>query len=227
MDIKGGFWVALDGIDAVGKTSQVKSVATSLRKRVGREVVTVTEFSTTHIGDLIRDAIKSERFFTLSQANLTPFSDTMCLFTDRLLNMETIIAPALSNGKVVLSDRGLASLIGYQFQALKDSPFFGSGRKAMEWLMWLTDLFPVTPQLNIILRAQIFEINKRIIARGEDPLNKTERNFLLAVDKILTEIAQNDFGRTITIQADQEKERVTEQITQLIFAALPQNIRNE
>lgn len=151
----------------------------------------------------------------------------MCLFTDRLLNIETVIAPALSNGKVVLSDRGLVSLIGYQFQALKGSPFFSSERKAMEWLMCLTNLFPVTPQLNIILRAQIFEINKRIIARGEDPLNETEKNFLLAVDKILTEVtAKNDFGRMITIQADQEKEKVTEQITQLIFAALPQNIRN-
>lgn len=53
MDIKRGFWVALDGIDAVGKTSQVEAVATSLRKRAGKDVITVAEFSTTNVGDLI------------------------------------------------------------------------------------------------------------------------------------------------------------------------------
>lgn len=218
-----GTWVSLEGIDAVGKTSLIPSVASSLRERLGIPVVTVVEFSNSLVGRLIRDIIRTERFIKLSPDNSTSLSESLLLFTDRLINVETVIFPIISQGKLAISDRSILSTLGYQSQLLKNSPLMKSETERLDWLKRAIGLFPITPDLNIVLTAPIEEVVKRVIKRGENPLNEEEKLFLLDVDKAIKLLAPSLPGKVEIIDAFQEPNKVVKEIADTITLYINEN----
>lgn len=101
-----GLYIVLEGINASGKTTQVEKLQKYFEKK-GREVVVTSEPNDAlPAGQLVRDVITKKMEF--------PSAALQYLYTaDRVVNHETIIVPAVKEGKVVLSSRNFWSALVY------------------------------------------------------------------------------------------------------------------
>jgi dTMP kinase len=113
-----GVFIAIEGIDGAGTTTQMERYAAHLRS-LKRAVHTTREPSTGPIGSLIR-LMLTERVSLPSARH----AETMALLfaADRLDHVECEISPLLRDGCVVLSDRYDLSSIIYQSVAADVPP---------------------------------------------------------------------------------------------------------
>jgi dTMP kinase len=103
-----GLFVNFEGIDGCGKTTQMRLAAARLRE-AGREVVETVEPGGTRIGNQIRAIL-----LDASNQEMFPTAEMLLYFAARAQNVDQIIAPALKQGKIVLSDRFTDSTMAYQ-----------------------------------------------------------------------------------------------------------------
>jgi dTMP kinase len=103
-----GRFVTFEGLDGSGKSTQMRLLAERLRAE-GREVLETAEPGGTRIGRQIRRVL-------LDSANheLCPTAELLLMFACRAQNVDEWILPALSAGKIVLSDRFTDSTLAYQ-----------------------------------------------------------------------------------------------------------------
>src|SRR3989338_158511 len=101
-----GKYIAFEGIDGVGKTTQAAILKKYLQKK-GREVIFTKEpTQNPPIGTLIHDFIKGKIKF--------PSVSIQYLFAaDREIHLKDTVEPALKNGKIVISDRCFWSSVAY------------------------------------------------------------------------------------------------------------------
>lgn len=98
-----GRLIAIEGPNAVGKTTIVGRLATALRVR-GAVVHVTTEPSGTPLGRLVRSA----------EPYLTGRALALAVAADRYAHLEGEIVPALNAGKVVITDRYIQSSLVLQ-----------------------------------------------------------------------------------------------------------------
>jgi len=105
---KRSLFLTFEGMDGSGKTTQMRRLAERLRAR-GRDVLETAEPGGTRIGIEIRRIL-------LDAANqeLGPTAEMLLYFACRAQNVDEWIMPALSAGKIVLSDRFTDSTLVYQ-----------------------------------------------------------------------------------------------------------------
>jgi len=101
-----GKFISVEGLDGCGKSTQVRLLARWLR-RMGHEVVVTEEPTDGPIGRIIRMVVAGG--FKVPVA-----AEALLFAADRLHHVERVIAPAVSSGKVVISDRYIASSLAYQ-----------------------------------------------------------------------------------------------------------------
>lgn len=103
-----GLFITFEGPDGSGKSTQARLLAERLRQG-GRDVLESVEPGGTPIGQQIRRIL-------LDPANkeLAPTAELLLMFAARAQNVEQWIAPALEQGKTVISDRFTDSSIAYQ-----------------------------------------------------------------------------------------------------------------
>lgn len=101
-----GKYIALEGIDGSGKTTQVEKLKAYFESR-GKKVLAVREPRKTGIiGDIVHKVLRGE--------TKMPAVALQYLFsTDRVLHHEEVIIPALKEGTIVISDRCFWSAIVY------------------------------------------------------------------------------------------------------------------
>ena len=103
-----GFFITFEGIDGSGKSTQIKSLAKSL-KNFGFDIIITREPGGSVGGEEIRNL--------LLQGDINRWSaeTEILLFTAaRRDHLERIISPALQNGKIVICDRFTDSTRMYQ-----------------------------------------------------------------------------------------------------------------
>jgi len=100
-------YIALEGIDGSGKTTQVERLVSFFQKQ-GREVVKTREprKGVGLIGKLIQEILHGE-------AKMSPVAFQYLFTADRQMHHQELILPALAEGKVVISDRCFWSAIPY------------------------------------------------------------------------------------------------------------------
>ena len=103
-----GVFVAFEGGEGAGKSTQVELLAEHLRNH-GREVVTTLEPGGTPAGREIRRILLSP-----STGELAPRAEALLYAADRAHHVATVIRPALDRGAVVLTDRYVDSSLAYQ-----------------------------------------------------------------------------------------------------------------
>ena len=125
-------FIVLEGIDGCGKSTQAKRLAARLREN-GRQVVLTSEPTKGKIGLFIREILSGKEKVDAKTLAL--------LFTaDRCEHLGCVVIPAISDGKVVVSERYYHSTIAYQSAQDVDSK-------------WLLDLnrFALKPDLTLFL----------------------------------------------------------------------------
>ncbi|MCB9745269.1 MAG: dTMP kinase [Alphaproteobacteria bacterium] len=101
-----GVFIAVEGLDGSGGTTQVRLLAEALRAQ-GRAVHVTAEPSTGPVGKLIRKALADK---DMLGDGVLPY-----LFAaDRKDHLEREVQPQLEAGAVVISDRYVASSLAYQ-----------------------------------------------------------------------------------------------------------------
>jgi dTMP kinase len=103
-----GKFITFEGLDGVGKSTQLENLATHLRER-GIEVVTTREPGGTALGEKLRSVLLSSR-----TSGLSPLAELALMFADRAQHIDEQIVPALERGQWVLCDRFTDSSEAYQ-----------------------------------------------------------------------------------------------------------------
>lgn len=102
---------SFDGIDGVGKSTQVRLFCEWLRES-GHEVVTCRDPGSTQAGEALRRIVLQE-----SPSSMDRRCEMLIYMAARAQLVEEIIRPALRQGSVVVSDRYLLANIVYQGHA--------------------------------------------------------------------------------------------------------------
>ncbi len=192
-----GLFFSFDGIDGVGKSTQMELFCDWLRDN-GHEVVQCRDPGGTPLGEVLRDII-------LHQHDMP-----VCSVTEMLLYMASraqlvaeVIRPALDAGKTIVSDRFLVSNVAYQGHA---------GGVAVDdvWAVGEVATDGVCPDLTLLLDMPVEQaaarLNRdldRMEARGAEFLNRVREGFLIEAKKTPDRIAVIDAARDIdSVQAD-------------------------
>jgi dTMP kinase len=103
-----GKFITFEGLDGVGKSTQMENLAANLRER-GIDLITTREPGGTPIGEKLRTVLLSSR-----TAGLSPLAELGLMFADRAQHIDEQILPALERGQWVLCDRFTDSSEAYQ-----------------------------------------------------------------------------------------------------------------
>ncbi len=183
---------SFDGIDGVGKTTQMQLFHEWLVAQ-GLDIVTCRDPGSTRLGERVREILlKSDETTTISAR-----SEMLLYMAARAQLVEEVIHPALSAGMVVISDRYLLANIVYQGYAggLALPEIRDVGRVATGGLMpdcvFLLDMAPRDA------RERMGAELDRIEQRGDEYREKLRAGFLAEAQVMGNSIRVINAGRSI------------------------------
>ena len=103
-----GVYIALEGPDGAGKTTQMKALADSFAQ-AGQEFLLVREPGATDVGKQLREIL-----LTGHADKLDGVTEALLFSADRRHTIRTLVRPALAAGKFVLSDRTYLTTLVFQ-----------------------------------------------------------------------------------------------------------------
>lgn len=196
-----GLFITLEGGEGAGKTTQIRLLAQTLQNR-GFQVVQTREPGGTPAGEALRDV------FVAHKGKDWPLAaQTMLMFTARALHVETLIRPALEEGKIVISDRFTDLTRAYQGYAQGYDPerLEGVKRAAIgDFEPDLTFIFDIDPREGLVRATGR--------AQGDDTF---EENGLAFHDRLREGyrcIAKENPQRCVLIDATGTVEAIAEKI---------------
>lgn len=195
-----GIFITVEGIEGVGKSTQVKLIAEHLRQQ-GRSVVETREPGGTEIGELIRELV-------LNKGHLSMACDTelLLMFAARAEHLDKVIRPALAQGCYVVSDRFTDASYAYQ----------GGGRGIPKSRIEILEDYVqggLRPDLTLLLDAPVEVALARAHHRGTvNRFEAEEISFFEAVRNCYLELARAHGDRFRIIDATQPLTHVMEQI---------------
>lgn len=101
-------FITVEGIEGVGKSSNIQFIAECLEKK-GCQVVLTREPGGTPLGERVRDILLAE-----FKEKTLPQTELLLLYAARLQHVEQVIKPALREGKWVICDRFTDATYAYQ-----------------------------------------------------------------------------------------------------------------
>jgi dTMP kinase len=105
--VKTGLFITFEGIDGAGKSTQLSN-AIDYVKGLGRPFIETREPGGTELGERIRS------FILDGKNKISAEAETMMMFSARLEHLNSVIKPALDDGKIVLCDRFTDATYAYQ-----------------------------------------------------------------------------------------------------------------
>lgn len=183
-----GAFVTLEGIEGVGKSTNLAFVARSLRA-LGKDVLLTREPGGTPLGEKVRHWILTEEHGTLS-----PEVETLLMFSARAHHLDQVIRPALAAGRWVVCDRFTDATIAYQGGGRGADPVLVEGLKAAVQR-------GLEPDLTLLLDAPLEVSFERITARTPDHFEREDRRFFERVREAYLRLAAAHPGRIRTIDA--------------------------
>lgn len=107
-----GFFLTFEGPDGSGKTTQLRLLTEWFRAQ-GEAPVLLRNPGGTPLGERIRGMVLDSRA-DAELGPLAPLAELALMFADRAQSIDSVIRPALSQGRVVLCDRYTDSSEAYQ-----------------------------------------------------------------------------------------------------------------
>ena len=202
-----GLFIAFEGGEGAGKTTQARSVAIWLREQ-GYDVVTTHEPGATKIGMRLRALL-----LDTSHAGMSFRAEALLYAADRAEHVATVIDPALARGAVVITDRYIDSSLAYQ----------GAGRgiptvDIARLNSWATD--GRMPDLTVLLDMDPLAGLGRHV-RSADRIEAEPAEFHRRVRHGFLTLAHSDPDRYLVLDAAAPPELVTELIKDRIRELLP------
>ena len=208
-----GKFITFEGLDGVGKSTQMENLATHLRER-GIEVITTREPGGTALGEKLRSVLLSSR-----TSGLSPLAELALMFADRAQHIDEQILPALQRGHWVLCDRFTDSSEAYQ----------GGGRElGSEAVLQLhkTLCHDLQPDLTILMISDVARTVARARRRNveqskqmEDDENRFEKENRAFYNRVLAAymaIAKRARQRVVPVDAADPIAKVHKKIVDVV-----------
>ncbi|KOV73668.1 kinase [Streptomyces sp. AS58] len=202
-----GFFIALEGGDGAGKSTQAEAVAEWIRAK-GHEVVLTREPGATPVGKRLRSIL-----LDVSSAGLSHRAEALLYAADRAEHVDTVVRPALERGAVVISDRYIDSSVAYQGAGRDLSP-----TEIARISRWATN--GLVPHLTVLLDVSPDAARERF-TEAPDRLESEPAEFHARVRSGFLTLAAADPGRYLVVDAGQEPEAVTTVIRHRLDQMLP------
>ncbi|MFE1796289.1 dTMP kinase [Streptomyces sp. NPDC059517] len=202
-----GFFIALEGGDGAGKSTQAEALAEWIRAK-GHEVVVTREPGATPVGKRLRSIL-----LDVSSAGLSHRAEALLYAADRAEHVDTVVRPALERGAVVVSDRYIDSSVAYQGAGRDLSP-----TEVSRINRWATD--GLVPHLTVLLDVAPETARERF-TEAPDRLESEPAEFHARVRSGFLTLAAADPGRYLVVDAGQEPESVTTVIRHRLDVVLP------
>ncbi|MEU6365413.1 dTMP kinase [Streptomyces sp. NPDC046931] len=202
-----GFFIALEGGDGAGKSTQAEALAEWIRAK-GHEVVLTREPGATPVGKRLRSIL-----LDVSSAGLSHRAEALLYAADRAEHVDTVVRPALERGAVVISDRYIDSSVAYQGAGRDLSP-----TEIARINRWATN--GLVPHLTVLLDVAPETARERF-TEAPDRLESEPAEFHARVRSGFLTLAAADPGRYLVVDAGQEPEAVTTVIRHRLDQLLP------
>jgi len=186
-----GVLITLEGIEGVGKSTNLEFIAGFLRA-AGKEVVVTREPGGTPLGERIRSWVLDEDHGGPLSAEV----ETLLMFAARAQHLDRVIRPALDAGRWVVCDRFTDATFAYQGAAR------GVDRGLLESLKTYVQR-GVEPALTLLLDAPLDVGRERIRARKADHFEREDRAFFERVRAAYLALADEEPARIKVIDAAQ------------------------
>ncbi|GAA3394056.1 dTMP kinase [Streptomyces roseoviridis] len=202
-----GFFIALEGGDGAGKSTQVQALAEWIRAK-GHEVVVTREPGATPVGKRLRSIL-----LDVSSAGLSNRAEALLYAADRAEHVDSLVRPALERGAVVISDRYIDSSVAYQGAGRDLSP-----TEIARINRWATG--GLVPHLTVLLDVSPETARERF-TEAPDRLESEPPEFHARVRAGFLALAAGDPGRYLVVDAGQEPEAVTTVVRHRLDRMLP------
>ena len=186
-----GLFIAFEGGDGAGKSTQVRLLADALRAR-GREVLTTRQPGGTELGAAIRELV-------LHGDHVSPRAEVLLFAADKAHHVDQLVRPALDRGEVVITDRYVDSTLAYQ----------GAGRDLdvadVELVArWATH--GLRPHLTVVLDLEPSDGHSRF--EGRDRIEGEPEEFFTRVRQAFLDLAAADSDHYLVLDARRSPEEI-------------------
>lgn len=202
-----GKFITFEGIDGSGKSTQLRILASDLRVQ-GFDVLETREPGGTPLGRSLRKA------FLETEENVSPLAELLLFAADRAQHIDFLIKPALSEGKIVVSDRYADATFAYQ----------GAGRgfdeKTINQVIKLAT-GGLKPDLTLFFDVSVENAILRTKSRSNDETIKNRMDsetfeFYERVRNAYLKIAHKEPKRFQVINANNSIEEIKAEVWQII-----------
>jgi dTMP kinase len=202
-----GFFIAVEGGDGAGKSTQVEALAEWIRTK-GHEVVVTREPGATAVGKRLRSIL-----LDVSSAGISDRAEALLYAADRAEHVDSVVRPALARGAVVISDRYIDSSVAYQ----------GAGRdlaptEVARINRWATG--GLIPHLTVLLDVSPETARERF-TEAPDRLESEPAAFHHRVRAGFLTLAAADPARYLVVDAGQSPAAVTTVVRHRLDQLLP------
>ncbi len=198
-------FITLEGIEGVGKTSNLQFIE-NLLQEAGHSCVVTREPGGTELGEALRNILLHHQGEAMSAD-----AELLMMFAARAEHLDKVILPALKAGKMVLCDRFTEATYAYQ----------GCGRqlgeeKIAQLETWVQG--DLRPNLTIVLDAPIDVGRSRAGRRSApDRIEKEKDDFFQRVRDCYRQLAQRYPHRIALVDASLPLEQVQTQIKRVLL----------
>lgn len=190
-----------DGLDGVGKTTQLDLFCQWLRD-TGHDVLRCVDPGSTRLGEAVREILLDKKEIEIART-----AEMLLFMAARAQLVEEVIAPALSAGKTVVSDRYLLANVVYQGHA-------GGLDIDTLWRIGEVATRGIRPELTFVLdmppEAATGRINRgldRMESRGAEFQARLREGFLTEAARDEQHIAVVNAARPIEVVAADIRQR--------------------
>lgn len=195
-----GIFITIEGVDAAGKTTQAPMLREHL-ERAGWDVLDTREPGGCALSERIRDLLVDPY-----NRDMTPEAEAYLFAASRAQHVRTVIAPALAQGRVVLSDRFVDSSVAYQ----------GAGRElGCDRIQRINEMAvgACVPDLSLLLMVDLeTALLRRQSATRLDRIERSGEDFYRRVYEAFATIAAAEPDRVHCVDASQSIEDVRDQL---------------
>lgn len=203
-DATSGFFIAFEGGEGSGKSTQTKLLTTWLESQ-GRSVLTTRQPGGTEVGATLRSILLDP-----ATGDIAPRTEALIYLADKAEHAHKVLRPALASGHVVVTDRYIESMLAYQGAGRDLSP-----NELGPIAQWATN--GLNPDLTIVLDIDPVVGLKR--AGEPDRIEAEPIEFHQHVRQFFLDVAA-DSAAHVVISAAQTTESIHAQIIEIVTVRL-------
>lgn len=192
-----GLFITFEGADGCGKTTQMNLLKDYLIQN-GYEVVLTREPGAKGLGEQLREILLNY------DGEVADRCESFLFLADRAQNIETIVIPAIKQGKIVLCDRHIDSTVAYQ----------GYGRGLdLDEINYLNNIATggIKPDLTYVFDVDV-ETSAKRVGDEKDRMESAGKEFFNRVRNGYLELAKKEPQRIKVIDSTSSIEEVFQNV---------------